>query len=186
MPLSEPAARTPIHQRKIDCVGYRRADGLWDIEGRLVDTKCYFFSNPWRSGIPPGEPVHEMLVRLTIDGRFTVVAVECVSDATPHESCGAIIPNFQRLVGLAMGAGWSKRVKERVGGPQGCAHHVELIGLLATVAFQTAGPLLAADRPDTARADSRQFIVDTCHVWKSGGEMAERFMADPKKAMTGE
>ena len=39
MPLSAPAARERLHTRQIECHGYRRADGLFDIEGHSTDTK---------------------------------------------------------------------------------------------------------------------------------------------------
>ena len=45
MPLSPPAPREPIHTRAIDLRGYRREDGLWDIEGHLTDVKCYDFES---------------------------------------------------------------------------------------------------------------------------------------------
>jgi Protein of unknown function (DUF2889). len=35
MPLSEPVDREPRHARRVTCDGYRRADGLWDIEAHL-------------------------------------------------------------------------------------------------------------------------------------------------------
>ena len=41
MPLSAPAPRHFMHNRAIECRGYQREDGLWDIEGHLVDTKTY-------------------------------------------------------------------------------------------------------------------------------------------------
>ena len=41
MPLSQPAPRKLMHNRVIECRGYEREDGLWDIEGHLVDTKPY-------------------------------------------------------------------------------------------------------------------------------------------------
>ncbi len=38
MPLSPPAAsREHIHTRVVECRGYRRDDGLWDIEGHITD-----------------------------------------------------------------------------------------------------------------------------------------------------
>ena len=37
MTLSAPEDREPIHHRRIDCRGYRRKDGLWDIEGHLTE-----------------------------------------------------------------------------------------------------------------------------------------------------
>ena len=183
MPLSTPAPRAPIHQRVICCQGFRREDGLWDIEARLTDTKYYTFSNVWRSRIEPGEPLHEMVMRLTLDAAYTVVAIEAATDASPHATCGAILPNFQRIVGQKVGPGWSKRVKALVGGAEGCAHHVEMLGLMATVAFQTMGPLLARERalaPDRSLpADAGKFLIDTCHIWRADGKLARQFNADP-------
>lgn len=182
MPLSSPAPRKPIHNRTIVCDGYRREDGLWDIEGCLLDTKSYAFKNPWRGAVEPGDPVHEMRARLTLDARFTVVAVECVSDNGPFPTCGAIIPNFQRLVGQRIGPGWSKRVKSLIGGVEGCAHHVELLRLLATVAFQTMGPLLSK-RQDGDMADAHPaFVVDSCHIWRADGEMVRNYFPGDWKA----
>jgi hypothetical protein len=182
MPLPAATPRAPIHNRTIVCDGYRREDGLWDIEGRLVDTKSYPFANTWRTEVQPGEPLHEMLVRLTVDNDFTVVAVETASEHTPHRDCGDILPNFQRIVGLRIGPGWSRRIKELTGGVQGCAHHVELINLLATVAFQTMGPLLARERARSGASepvDAKAFLVNSCHIWRPEGEWARAFAADP-------
>ena len=51
MPLPKAAARKLMHTRTIDCRGYEREDGLWDIEGRLSDIKSYTWKN--RDGDTP-------------------------------------------------------------------------------------------------------------------------------------
>ena len=79
MPLSSPAAREHIHNRTVECRGYRREDGLWDIEGRLVDVKTYTFHNNERGDVPPGEPVHEMWIRLTVDDDMKIHGVEATT-----------------------------------------------------------------------------------------------------------
>ena len=178
MPLSAPAPRAPIHNRTIVCDGYRREDGLWDVEGRLLDTKSYFFNNPWRGGVNPGDPVHEMLARLTVNDSFEVVAVECSSENTPFAACGDIVVNFQRLVGEKVGPGWSRRVKALVGGVEGCAHHVELLCLLATVAFQTVGPLLSKKNPGTVADTNPKFVVNSCHIWREDGDMVHNYFPE--------
>jgi hypothetical protein len=180
MPLSSPAERKPIHNRTITCNGYRREDGLWDIEGRLVDTKSYAFANAWRTEIPAGEALHEMLVRITVDDSLTVVAIECSTDNSPFSMCGEILPNFQRLVGQKIGPGWHRRIKALVGGAEGCTHHAELIGVLATVAFQTLWPILGAQR-DSDAARSKGLLIDSCHVWAEGGAIASQLDANPHK-----
>ena len=50
VPLSQPVERELTHTRVVTCRGYRRADGLIDIEGRIVDTKPYRFRNRDRGG----------------------------------------------------------------------------------------------------------------------------------------
>lgn len=148
MPLSQPAPRQALHHRRIEIDGYARDDGLWDIEARMTDVKSYGFDNEWRGRLDPGDPLHDMRLRLTLDDRYEVIAVEASSDATPFEMCPAILPNFQRLVGLTIGPGWRRAVAERVGGIQGCTHLVELLGPIGTVAFQT----IAVERERRARA----------------------------------
>ena len=137
MPLSHPTDREPSHTSRITCEGFRRSDGLFDIEGHLTDVKSYEVPNEHRGTIEPGEPIHDMWLRLTISEDLTVTAVEAVTDAGPFDICPDITPNFQRLVGLVVGPGWRRKVQERLGGPEGCTHPVELLGPLATTAYQT-------------------------------------------------
>ncbi|MHA1571230.1 MAG: DUF2889 domain-containing protein, partial [Alphaproteobacteria bacterium] len=75
MPLSSPAEREPIHKRTFACQGFHRADGLWDIEGHLTDTKTHEFSSPGRGIVRPGEPIHDMWLRLTVDDNLLINAI---------------------------------------------------------------------------------------------------------------
>ena len=73
MPLSPPVRRQHLHTRRVTCQGFFREDGLWDIEGRITDTKSYEHANEWRGALKPGELVHDMSIRLTLDHKFTIV-----------------------------------------------------------------------------------------------------------------
>ena len=59
--------RKLIHTRNIVCQGFLREDGLWDIEGHITDVKTYEWNNPFRGIIGAGAPIHEMVIRLTMD-----------------------------------------------------------------------------------------------------------------------
>lgn len=168
MPLPPPTApRKPIHTRRIECNGFRRDDGLWDIEGYLVDTKAYPFENAWRGTVHPGVPIHEMWLRLTLDDDLLVHDVAAATDNSPFEICPAIVPEFRKLVGLRIGKGWYGQVKERLGGVQGCTHLVELaLGAMATAAIQTIFPARAAAKPKPERKPNH---LDTCHALASDG-----------------
>jgi hypothetical protein len=149
MSLSPSTPREPIHHRRIDCRGYRRADGLWDIEGHLTDTKSYAFPNTFRGEIGPGEPIHDMWLRLTLDDELTVIKAEAATVAGPFAVCPAITPAFAELEGLTVGPGWRRAVQARLGGVQGCTHLVELLGPIATTAYQTIHAWRARHQPPT-------------------------------------
>jgi len=182
MPLSPSAPREHIHTRQVECRGYRRADGLWDIEGHITDVKTYGFGNRERGEVAAGTPIHDMWIRLTIDDSLTIQAVEAVTDASPYRICPNVTPNFQRLVGLKIGAGFRKRVRERLGGTEGCTHLVELLGPVGTTAFQTVFPMLNRDnrefrgdaKEEGAAKASRPALLDTCYAFARDSEVVKR------------
>ncbi|HYC47838.1 MAG TPA: DUF2889 domain-containing protein [Burkholderiales bacterium] len=135
--LPPAAPRTHAHTRSIEYRGYRRDDGLWDIEAELTDTKTYAHKTPDRGMLPAGEPVHGMAIRLTVDDSLTITDVAVGMPATPFPECQGAKPPMQRLIGCTMTGGWRKSVQQALGGIQGCAHLRELLFNMATVAYQT-------------------------------------------------
>jgi len=177
MPLSPPAAREHLHTRQVECRGFRREDGMWDIEGHLVDTKTYGFDNQWRGHIAPGTPLHQMWIRVTIDRDMAIVAIEAVTDDSPYQICADVTSAFQKLVGLRMVAGFNARVKERLGGTQGCTHLVELMGPIATAAYQTVFTAKGGGkwRDPAPGARNKPRFLDTCHALASDSPVVKQF-----------
>jgi hypothetical protein len=171
MPLTPSQPREAIHTRAIEINGYRRTDGLYDIEAHLTDTKTFGQANFDRGYIAAGEPVHDMWLRLTIDDSMYIAAAEAVSDRTPYLACPSAAPNFARLVGLRIKAGFVREANHLVGGPIGCTHLRELLQQMATTAFQTINPAKVRQEmrregaPDTPGSDS----VDARITEKMGG-----------------
>ncbi|WP_237213878.1 DUF2889 domain-containing protein [Falsiroseomonas oryziterrae] len=175
MPLSPPAARQKLHRRLIDIHGYQREDGLYDIEAWLEDTKSYPFENQDRGTIQPGEALHGMWVRMTVGEDMVIHACEAASDFTPYTICPQAAPNFASLAGVAIGPGFNRAVKERVGGTLGCTHLREVLAQMATVAFQTIGPMrwrkaraareAAIARGETPPPAKRAVPIGSCYAY---------------------
>jgi hypothetical protein len=177
-----------MHRRQVECIGYRRDDGLWDIEGHLVDTKSYDLKDLDHGPAPAGHPLHEMWLRLTVDDDLNVVAVEACTVWAPYNMCGEITPNFQALKGLAIKAGWTQKTRELLGGTKGCTHLLELLGPMATTAFQTIYPLRARREHENGNR-KRPGLLDSCHAWASDSPVVAKrfpmFYTGPKKTTTG-
>jgi hypothetical protein len=155
--------------------GYRRSDGLWDIEGRLLDVKAYDLEGLYRKHIPAGEPIHEILVRVTINDDLTVQNVEATIDFAPFPMCGGIAPVFADLRGVNLGGGFMREIRGRFGGVKGCTHIIELLGAVATTAFQTIYPLLRREAGDGA---ARPALIDSCHAFSADGDVVARQWPD--------
>ena len=184
MPLPEPAQRDPIHLREIRCRGFRRADGLWDIEGRMTDTKAYGFDSRYRGRVEPGMPVHDMHMRITLDEQLEIRAIEVASDATPFPNCAEIESAYATLVGTRLRPGWTRLLKDRLGGVAGCTHLTRLAQELAVVALQTIMPLKSRDEAVTEGMKSKPAHLDGCHALATDGpivrEIAPRWYRGPQ------
>jgi hypothetical protein len=183
MPLSDPAPREALHKRTIEMTGYARDDGLWDIEGHIVDAKTYGFESDWRGTVAPGVPVHEMRVRLTIDDERLIHACEAVSEHYPFPICPDVAPNFAALQGVKIGPGWMREVRRIVGATRGCTHIVEMLAQMGTVAYQTHVAKQRVKgkrepRADTDKTRARPALIDSCYALASDGPVVAKLMPD--------
>lgn len=183
MSLSPAASRQLIHTRTVTCNAYTRDDGLWDIEGHMTDIKTNPIPNEDRGGvIPAGEPLHEMWLRLTIDTQLRIHDAEASTEHAPFAICPNITPAYRALKGLQIGPGWTKKVKELLGSTGGCTHHTELLGPMATTAFQALYEELK--KQDEAN-DKPPAIMNTCHALADTSPVAKRLWPEHHKVMDG-
>ena len=177
MALSKPQPRKHLHTREIQCRGYERDDGLWDIEGRIVDTKTYSFDNADRGGVAAGEAVHHMEVRLTLDDDMVVQKAEASTEMSPYSICGVINPAFSELEGLTIKPGWRGQVIKRLGGVKGCVHITDLVtGPVAVTAHQTI--FTARKKRKTAAPGGKPLQLNSCHAYRSSSHVVKRLWPD--------
>ncbi|WP_222033380.1 DUF2889 domain-containing protein [Rhizobium laguerreae] len=157
--------REALHDRNIQMRGFLRSDGLFEVEGRVTDRKSYAFRALLGDhDIPAGAPLHDMGVSLVFDADLKVHAIETFTDAAPYSICGAGGEALHALTGLRMTSGWSAKVRERLAAHRSCVHLVQLLGPMATVAFQT----LSVQRKQAVvdrDANGRPLKIDSCYAY---------------------
>lgn len=168
MPLPASPRRKELHHRRIDLRVCEREDGLYDIEGQVLDTKAY----PFRRFLcdketAPGTPLHDIRVRLVIDADLLVHDAIASSDTTPFPVCKEATATLAPLKGLRIGTGWNSRVRQLLGGAASCTHIAELMAPMATAAIQGLSPLHRATRPVPVDAQGRPTKIDSCYAYAS-------------------
>jgi hypothetical protein len=171
-------ARRLMHRRSVECTGFLRDDGLWEVEARLVDTKPFVQRDQFRGDIPPGEPVHDIRLRLAVDDQLTIREAETTMQATPFPTCIEVEGILQRLVGEQIGKGWGELVRRKIGRLETCTHLSELLGPAVTTLFQTMSygkTPDGGDSMDTHREQTeRPFFLNGCHSWRTDGPIVAK------------
>lgn len=170
--------REELHFRRIDMRGFRRSDGLYEVEGRVTDRKRFDFQSPHGfKHIPAGEPIHDMGVRLAYDTDMTVREVATFTDSAPYGDCFDAGRALQVLVGERMVSGWSAAVRRLLSGATTCTHLKELLIPMGTVAYQTLSQYRFA-RPHVTDAEGRPVKLDSCYAYARHRDVVRRVWPD--------
>ena len=177
--LPAPVEREPVCTRSIVCRSFRRRDGLIDIDARFMDTRPFDYVSGFRGPCEAGSTLHHMQARVTLDRARCVVAVASAMPATPYTGCPEVNPNFQRVVGLTIGRGFRKELRERLGGAEGCTHMLALVDAVAAAAIQAFASAANAPRAPgeqpAAKVWKIESLIDTCWSYRADGEVVQRF-----------
>ena len=158
---AQKVTRKQLHTRDICCRGFERSDGLWDIEATLVDTKTNLYTNHERGQVPPGEPIHEMTLTITLDINLVIRDIRVDMAHTPFQLCKSASDTMGNLVGLKIKAGWMKEARQRVVRTESCTHVMELLGPISSAAYQTMH--WAIEGREKAKPDRGDpMILDQC------------------------
>ncbi|RYX93771.1 MAG: DUF2889 domain-containing protein [Comamonadaceae bacterium] len=178
MPLSPAQPRKHLHTRKVTYRGYYRDDGLWDIEAEITDEKTIPMHTDGRGTMGPGEFVHGMAIRATVNDSMVIVAIESSMDFTPYAECQSGKPPMQAMVGAKMGPGWRQAIERALGGVRGCTHLREMLFNMATAAYQTIPSYQSRLRRERGEPPSDStappYHLGKCIGWDFDGPMVAR------------
>ena len=162
---NDEVTREELHFRRIDMRGWRRSDGLFEVEGRVIDRKPHAFKVPNGSKVVAANaPLHDMGVKLVFDDAMLVHEVFAFTDAAPYTDCLAAGDSLQTLKGMRIAAGWSAEVTRRLAGVTSCTHLMQLLIPMGTTAFQSL-TTLRMKRPEPLKADGQPAKINSCYAY---------------------
>jgi hypothetical protein len=157
--------REELHFRRIDMRGWRRSDGLFEVEGRVTDRKPHDFKVPnGTKVVQANAPLHDMGVKLVFDDNMLVHDVFAFTDAAPYTDCLAAGTTLQTLKGMRIAAGWNAEVTRRLAGANSCTHLMQLLIPMGTTAFQSL-TTVRMERPETLNAEGQPIKINSCYAY---------------------
>jgi hypothetical protein len=179
--MTQTVERTELHHRQIDLRFFRREDGLFEVEGRLVDRKTLPFRRVLHDrDTPAGAALHEIVVMLVVDESLLVHDASATFSASPFDICHRASDTLAPLKGLRIGKGWNKSTRELLGGAASCTHIMELLGPMATTCFQGLAPQRLA-RITLQDNDEHKSKIDSCYAYGRDREVVARLWPGVRK-----
>lgn len=166
-----------VHQRKIDIRTIPVENQQIIVEGWLVDHRLlegYHWDGRPR---PPGV-VHRLGVRLLIGDRPPAIQeAEAEMVDIPHELCATVADAVQKIVGVAVTAGFGEQIRHRLGGIEGCSHLTHLILAMGPAILH--GFWAQHSRQPRPLPRSREevqglpYLINSCRLWREDGPLLQ-------------
>ena len=134
--------------------------------------------------------VHHMIVDLDVAyPSLEITAARVQMEDHPYASCVRITDHYKKLVGLSIARGYTHKVRELFGGPNGCTHTTALLQALAPAVIQATWSMRLIDNRAAGRAMAlateddqvrRRIVsanVNTCHVWDEDSDHTANALA---------
>lgn len=176
---TSPVARELLHTRQVMYQGFRRTDGLWDIEARMSDARSYDSLGIDSAVLRAGDAVHDMTICLTLDDTLTVRAASTRMEAVPAAVCQQAQAPLQAMVGVCMTSGWRHAIERAMGRTKGCTHLRELLFNMATAAYQTIpvriSQLKRMAHPQQEVSREAPTHLGGCMTWDLSGPTVQRY-----------
>ncbi|WP_026045464.1 DUF2889 domain-containing protein [Burkholderia stagnalis] len=170
--------REPLHLRQIDMRGYRRSDGLFEASACLTDRKMHDFAPPGGTRVVLAQsPIHDLGVTLVFDIDMVVREVRTFIRSHPYAPCPGGGDSLQALVGLRIGAGWNSEVRKRLPSCDTCTHLKEILGPLASAAFQTMVDVRPSSL-DNRDGSGKPVKIDSCYAYGASRDLVKALWPD--------
>lgn len=176
-----------VHSRDIRLATYSHSDSSVIVHGILKDERYKKIFDVTGEVVDPGI-VHHIDVKLLIrpeplrieEARGTMLKV-------PMNECRQTLELVENLTELEIKSGFSKQIRDRIGGPNGCTHLCNLVIAMGqeivqgwlTHKRQKQSPVPA----DWESFRDRRFLVNSCRMWAENDGRPGPKLALLKKSM---
>jgi hypothetical protein len=175
--------KTKIHTRDIQLSTYPHSDSQVIIHGILKDQRYIRVFDITGDVKQPGI-IHHMDVKLMVSSNPLMIEdAQAKMLHVPMDECKKTLDAIEKLKGIKIQSGFSKNIRNIMGGNKGCTHLCQLIIVMAQEIVHGWMTQKRKDKSpvpkDIDSLDEKKFLIDSCRMWTKNGPK----MKDLEKAI---
>ncbi len=177
--------KTKVHSRDIQLATYPHEDSTIIVHGILKDLRLKKIFDVTGKMLEPGV-IHHMDVKLLVSSNpLTIEVAEIVMIHVPMDECRNTLDTIKQLHGIKIKSGFSKKIREIMGGNKGCTHLCQLINTMSQEIVQ--GWLTQKSRKKSPALENlenfkeKAYLIDSCRMWTKDGPKIKQLKAEMAK-----
>lgn len=171
------------HKRNIEVATYTADENHLVTEGRLTDVRLKDYYKFTGEVVDAGT-LHDLRLILLIKiPELIIEDLEVIIETVPRADCQLMNKSLEPVIGMAIGSGFSSKVRELAGGVAGCTHLVHLLTTMAPAVMQGYWAYLYQQKPDISKAkDGKKAgamgrgLKNSCYAWREDGDAYQKMV----------
>lgn len=173
--------------RNISVNAFEKEDGKsFVLTGTLKDERLLPFRHYLTGAMRDPGVIHDMTIEIEISlPELQVISARTRMDSVPNEECLLISGCVEKIVGLSIKRGFTKKVRDLLGESRGCLHLTNLILVMASAAAQALWAFYGSrKKPEDVqyRDLDEDLLVNSCWLWREEGPYAAKLRREKKKS----
>ncbi len=162
-----------IHTRDIRLATYPHTDSRVIVHGVLKDQRYIRVFDVTGAVVEPGI-IHHMDVKLLIKPEPLMIEdAQAQMIHVPMPECTTTLDTIEKLKGLEIKSGFSKNIRDIMGGKKGCTHLCQLIIVMGQEIVHGWLTQKRKDKlpvpKDLDSFSEKDFLIDSCRLWTRQG-----------------
>ncbi|MCG8620021.1 MAG: DUF2889 domain-containing protein [Desulfobacterales bacterium] len=182
--------KPPVHTRDIRLSTCEHGPDRIIVHGELRDERRLPIVDILSRPKPPGTVHHMTATLLIAPDPLRIIEAEAEIITAPMAECPQTLDRMDLIIGLHIKPGFSKEIRSRVGGKDGCAHLCTLVKAMGTeilhgwLTWQRHQNQTASRGVDPEKAGA--YLIDSCRLWKKDGPKYKEMMSAVSKQANSE
>ncbi len=173
--------KTHFFSRNISVNAFEKGPDSFVLRGTLTDKRLrpyrHYLSGEMRE---PGI-IHDMEIEMQIGiPGLLIMSARARMPSVPNEDCVEIKSSIEKIVGLSIGRGFTKKVRDLLGESRGCLHLTNLVLTMGSAAAQALWAFYSSrkEQERTKRFGEldAELLLNSCWLWRPEGPYAAKLL----------
>ena len=175
--------------RNISLDAFENGTDSFVLRGTLTDQRLLPYRQYLSGEMREPGIIHNMILEMEISiPDLRIISAQAEMLAVPNDDCVKIRGCIDKIVGLSINRGFTKKVRDTLGESKGCLHLTNLVLTMGSAAAQALWAFYSSrkdhERTGRFRELDANLLINSCWLWRPDGPYAAKLFSKKSPVIT--